>query len=265
VQGQRREAARRPLNRPHATPPTPEVGPEPPAAPRAVEPGPPAPGAGSAVRNRAVFLGLAAVVLVADWVTKRMVAAAIPPHDVVRIVGDWVRLTYIKNPGAAFGLFPGSRPVLIAVSVAAVLIVVTVAWRRTTRLHTVLPLGLILGGAIGNLIDRVLAGQVVDFIQIGIPPDLYWPVFNVADSAVTIGVVWLAVGLVFWGREEGEVSEGGHGTAEGQGAPGSAAGRGPEWHAGPGPEGGPEEHAPEDEDAGPEEPPRAVAPSRDDR
>ena len=55
---------------------------------------------------------------------------------------------------------------------------------------------MILGGALGNLIDRVRLGRVVDFIQIGIPPDLYWPVFNVADAAVTAGVAWLALGLL---------------------------------------------------------------------
>ena len=168
-----------------------------------------------------------------------MVVESIPYHGVVRIVGDWVRLTFIHNPGAAFGLFPGSRPVLVAVSVAAVIIVVTVAWRRSTRLHTILPLGLILGGAIGNLVDRVLAGQVVDFVQIGIPPDLYWPVFNVADSAVTIGVCWLAVGLVFWGREEDDEAS--------VGEPGAA------------------DEAGDAEPPGPEEPPHAMASSRDER
>ncbi len=186
-----------------------------------------------------IFLSLGAVILVADWITKRMVAASIEPHGVVRIVGDWVRLTFIQTPGAAFGLFPGSRPVLVTVSVVAVIIVVTVAWRRSTRLHTILPLGLILGGAIGNLVDRVLAGQVVDFIQIGIPPDLYWPVFNVADSAVTVGVLWLAAGLVFWGREEGAEA-----SADEPGAAGEAG---------------------DAESPGPEEPPHAMAPSRDER
>ena len=63
-------------------------------------------------------------------------------------------------------------------------------------------LGLILGGALGNLVDRIRLGEVVDFIQIGIPPETYWPVFNVADSSVTIGVVWLAVGLVMSGGDD---------------------------------------------------------------
>ncbi len=133
--------------------------------------------------------------LVLDILTKRLVVATMSLHEVRRVFGDVARLTYIRNPGAAFGLFPGSRWPLIVISILAVVVVIVVAWRPQTRRSTLIPLGLILGGAIGNLIDRVRLGEVVDFIQIGIPPH-YWPVFNAADSAVSIGVVWLAIGLV---------------------------------------------------------------------
>lgn len=139
--------------------------------------------------------------MAADIVTKRLVMASIPLNGVRRILGDFVRLTYIRNPGAAFGLFPSSRYFLIGISLVAVVVVVWVVWTRRARLITVFPLGLILGGALGNLLGRIRAGEVVDFIQVGIPPH-YWPVFNVADSAVSIGVTWLAVGLMFWeGRD----------------------------------------------------------------
>jgi signal peptidase II len=142
-------------------------------------------------------------VLVTDIVTKRVIVATMTPHEVRRVVGDYARLTYIHNPGAAFGLFPGSRWPLIVISVAAIVVVVVVALRHRTRTITLIPLGLILGGAVGNLIDRVRLGQVVDFIQIGIPPH-YWPVFNAADSAVSIGVVWLAIGLLLDGEGKSE-------------------------------------------------------------
>lgn len=141
------------------------------------------------------------MVLVADIVTKRMVVSSMALYDQIRVVGDYVRIKYILNPGAAFGLFPGTRYLLIGVSITAILIVVWVAWTRRAKLRTVLPLGLILGGAVGNLIDRVRLGEVVDFIQVGIPPH-YWPIFNVADSAVSVGVTWLAVGLLMAGRDE---------------------------------------------------------------
>ena len=152
-----------------------------------------------------MFFVTALVTLVADIATKRLIVAAFHPHEVKRVIGDWVRLTYIHNPGAAFGLFPGSRGVLIAVSIAAVFVVTAVAWNKNKPL-AVIPLGLILGGAVGNLVDRIRLGEVVDFVQIGIPPETYWPVFNVADSAVTVGVVWLALGLVVSSRSAREES-----------------------------------------------------------
>lgn len=147
--------------------------------------------------SRYTFAFTAILTLAVDIVTKRMIVSSMQLHEVIQVVGNYVRITYILNPGAAFGLFPGSRVALIAVSVAAVVIVMFVGGKRKGKLSTVIPLGLILGGAIGNLIDRVRLGEVVDFVQVGIPPDTYWPVFNAADAAVTTGVVWLALGLVF--------------------------------------------------------------------
>jgi signal peptidase II len=148
-----------------------------------------------------VFLLTGALVVVLDVLTKRLVATTFHPHEVRQVVGDYIRLTYIHNPGAAFGLFPGSRWPLIAISIAAVIVVAYVAWNRRHNWSAILPLGLILGGAVGNLIDRVRMGEVVDFVQVGIPPN-YWPVFNVADSAVSVGVVWLALGMMRSGRQE---------------------------------------------------------------
>ena len=162
-------------------------------------------GANRVHHARMVFFVTALVTFLLDIATKRLIVATLHPHQVKQVIGDWVRLTYIHNPGAAFGLFPGSRGVLIAVSIAAVFVVTAVAWNKQKSV-SVLPLGLILGGAVGNLFDRIRLGEVVDFVQIGIPPETYWPVFNVADSAVTIGVVWLALGLVITSRNPGEDS-----------------------------------------------------------
>lgn len=153
-------------------------------------------------RSRITFVFAALLTLAADLATKRIIASTFYPHEVRRIFGDVVRLTYIHNPGAAFGLFPGSRIALIAISIAAVVVVLFVAWNRRNRPLAVIPLALILGGALGNLVDRIRLGEVVDFVQIGIPPNNYFPVFNVADSAVTIGVLWLALGLLRSGKEE---------------------------------------------------------------
>lgn len=158
---------------------------------------------GPLTRSRLTFVLAALFTLAADFATKRLIATTFYPHEVRRIVGDYLRLTYIHNPGAAFGLFPGSRPVLIGISIAAVVVVVVVAWNRRNRPLGVIPLGLILGGALGNLVDRIRLGEVVDFVQVGFPPETYFPVFNVADSAVTIGVFWLALGLLRSGKDEG--------------------------------------------------------------
>jgi signal peptidase II len=154
-------------------------------------------------RSRGVFLLTAAAVLAVDRISKTVVTGAMHLHQSVDVAGDWVRLTYIHNRGAAFGLFPGSRWFLIAVSVLAAAIVVRAAWRGG-RPRIMVPLGLILGGAVGNLIDRVRRGEVVDFLDVGLGAHR-WPVFNAADSAVTIGVAWLAVAVLF-GRSDREES-----------------------------------------------------------
>ena len=97
--------------------------------------------------------------------------------------------------GAAFGLFPGSRGPFILISVLAIIVVLALFRREAYRglAHRIL-LGCILGGAIGNLIDRARLGWVVDFIDVGVDT-IRWPVFNVADSAVTLGVLFLAWNL----------------------------------------------------------------------
>lgn len=152
------------------------------------------------------FLLLAAVVVALDHLTKFIVNRSMALGHDIHILGEWVMLTHIKNPGAAFGLFPGSIVPLIVISVAASVVVIVMAVRAQGDRHRILPLGLILGGAVGNLIDRILLGRVTDFINVGIPDGPRWPVFNVADSAVTIGVAILAFGVYFGGRPEPEAA-----------------------------------------------------------
>jgi signal peptidase II len=130
----------------------------------------------------------AAIVVVLDQLTKHLVWRHGRNYE---FIDGYLNLTLVKNAGAAFGMFQGARVFFIVASVVAVVLIVYVgaklpreeSWRR-------LWLGLILGGALGNLIDRVAFGEVVDFIQIGISGH-YWPVFNVADMGVSIGAVLL--------------------------------------------------------------------------
>ncbi len=142
-----------------------------------------------------VFLSCAAAVLALDQASKALASSHLLLGHPVPIVGNLVRLTLVHNTGAAFGLFPGSRLPFILISVLAISVVLYLFARDAYQslVNRVL-LGCILGGALGNLVDRVRWGKVVDFIDVGWGT-LRWPVFNVADSAVTLGVILLAWNL----------------------------------------------------------------------
>ena len=139
---------------------------------------------------------VAALTIGADQFSKAVVRATLNPTQHLPLV-PFLHLTYVQNTGTAFGLFRGHPGVFIALSVAVGAWII-VEWRRS---HADAPratrhaLALILGGAIGNLIDRVRFGYVVDFIDLRV-----WPVFNVADSAITIGVGWLLLQLLWKGQ-----------------------------------------------------------------
>ena len=123
---------------------------------------------------------------VLDAVTKNLVAAAVPFGTEVPVVGHLVGITNVRNSGAAFGLAPaGAGVFMIASLVVSIALVVYVA-RTPTSPWGGAVLGLILGGTVGNGFDRIFYGFVTDFINFH-----FWPVFNVADSAITIGVVLL--------------------------------------------------------------------------
>ena len=156
-------------------------------------------GAGK-IRLFAIILG---VVVFFDQLTKLMVQQTFRLYQQVDIVGDYVRLTYIHNPGAAFGIHLGeySRPIFLVLSLVALAALAGMYWvtplRDRVRLAAI---ALICGGAIGNLIDRVRSEQgVVDFLDVGVG-DLRWPVFNIADIAVTTGAIFLALSL--WQEEQ---------------------------------------------------------------
>lgn len=146
-----------------------------------------------------LIAGLVAGIVLLDQVTKALVTSALADGP-QSIIGDTVELRLSRNPGGAFSLLTGFTPLLaiLAVIVAVVLVRVT---RRMTDPVMVIALSLVLGGAIGNLLDRLfrapgfLRGEVVDFVRIGA-----FPSFNVADSAITIG----AVLLVIWGWRDRE-------------------------------------------------------------
>jgi signal peptidase II len=159
----------------------------------------------SHLRAELAALGVtAAAVLLLDQLTKAMVAGAIGLGDHVAVLGDLVWLWHVHNQGAAFSLFQGGQLLFYAVTVLALgmLVYFQRAFRgRSMLLHVVL--GMILGGTLGNLVDRVRLGYVTDFISVGIG-SLRWPTWNVADASLVMGILALVGYLTFLDRPSPE-------------------------------------------------------------
>lgn len=149
---------------------------------------------------RGVLL-LAGAIVAVDQATKQLALAHLTPGVPIPVFEGWLALTLVMNPGLAFGLLGGIPPawrwIVAALSLVALLVLVRVASRvlpeggRAGRLA----IGLIFGGAVGNLIDRARFGAVVDFVDVHWR-GYHWPAFNVADSAISVGVVLLALRLL---------------------------------------------------------------------
>ncbi|RMD95590.1 MAG: signal peptidase II [Calditrichaeota bacterium] len=136
-------------------------------------------------------------IIVFDQATKLIIKSQFYLTESVKVFGDFVRLTYIENPGMAFGIKIAGPWFFTLFSIIASIIIFIYLYRmRREALLSRLSLALILGGAIGNLIDRFLYGRVVDFIDIGVGHNR-WPIFNIADSAVTLGMVLLISVIIF--------------------------------------------------------------------
>ena len=143
-----------------------------------------------------VFLSLAVVVVVLDQLTKAWLVANFRPGQVADVVGDAVRLVFSQNSGALFGLFRDQALLFGLVSLGVIGLIVAYHGRSGRSLYLSIALGLLLGGAIGNLIDRLRLGYVVDFVDVGIG-NLRFYTFNVADSAISTSIVLLlAVAIV---------------------------------------------------------------------
>ncbi|HVE74144.1 MAG TPA: signal peptidase II [Mycobacteriales bacterium] len=159
----------------------------------------PDPGPSSAVRRVALLLSAAGSTLALDVLTKLWVVERLR-DDTVRLLGGALLLRQSRNPGAAFGIAGGATVVFSLVAIVVVLVILRVAPRLRSRGWAV-ALGCVLGGALGNLIDRVfrapspLRGEVVDFLDFQV-----WPSFNIADSGIVVGGA-LAVFLSFRGIE----------------------------------------------------------------
>lgn len=143
-------------------------------------------------RNLMAFF-VAIAVFVIDRLTKLAVLGLLDKEQAVKIIPGVFDITLVLNDGAAFGLFKGKAVFFIFISMAvmAAIIVHILKNRSTGKLDSV-ALGLVLGGALGNLVDRIMIGRVVDFLDFQI-----WPVFNIADSCITIGAALLVYSFLF--------------------------------------------------------------------
>ncbi len=152
-------------------------------------------------RARLAYGVIALLVLIADQVTKSMVEARIPERSVIEVIPGLFNLTNVKNSGAVFGLFadspaPWKMVALVIISVALLVTVVSVVWRtRHLSWEAGMGLPLVLAGAISNLVDRVRAGWVVDFLDFYVR-DYHWYTFNLADSAIVTGACLLILQVV---------------------------------------------------------------------
>lgn len=146
-------------------------------------------------RSLAYMALVAAAVVALDRWTKHWATAELALRPPLRVLGDYVRLNYARNSGVAFGIGHGTGFPYYVFSLAAIAVILWmfVSGRVGPGRGRLGALGLLLGGAVGNLVDRVASGEVVDFIELGIP-QWHWPIFNVADSAITIGILLLLVG-----------------------------------------------------------------------
>jgi signal peptidase II len=152
------------------------------------------------------IVAVAAVVLVLDQLTKLVALRRLELGIPQPVIDGFFSLTLVMNPGLAFGMLgrtpPAWRWAIAALSVVALVALLSFARRMAPAggVLSALALGLILGGAVGNLIDRARFGAVVDFLDF-FWRDYHWPAFNVADSGITVGVTLLAVRMVFPTRE----------------------------------------------------------------
>ena len=161
-------------------------------------------------RDNIFFIITALAVVIIDQLSKIAVAGSIMYYENVPIIDGFLNLIHVRNRGMAFGLM--NRPdaqlsFCFLVSATVIAIILLILWFNSLKGKSrgpIFGLSLILGGAIGNLIDRLRLKEVVDFIDFFIG-EYHWPAFNVADSAVTVGVFWILINVVFFSSSDDKV------------------------------------------------------------
>jgi signal peptidase II len=161
---------------------------------------------GPAVRRWVLFATIALVVAVLDQLSKGWIVANLDPGEGMVVLGEWLRLVHGQNSGILFGMLPQSAPIFAIVSMGVTALIVVYHAKAGRGIVTTLALGLLLGGAIGNLLDRLRYSYVVDFVDMGIGSWRFYT-YNVADACITTAIVLLIGMAVFprvaeWGADD---------------------------------------------------------------
>ncbi len=171
---------------------------------------------GIMMKNRRIkiFIIVSVSVIIVDHITKWIIKSTMDLHQTINVIGDFFTISYILNSGIAFGLFdsnksPVKTPLLIIISIVALAIILYIFFSLPKSVKmSGLAMGLIFGGAIGNMIDRIARGEVIDFLDFDFPDISIkflnirmtrWPTFNAADSCVLVGIIILLIIIIIEG------------------------------------------------------------------
>jgi len=163
-------------------------------------------------RSYRLFFLISPAVILLDQITKWAVLKTIPLYGSYPVIEGFLHLVHVRNRGIAFGIMnrPGGSQITIYLLTLVTLVAIFLLFLWFSRLgaeerKTTFGLALVIGGALGNLIDRIRMGEVVDFLDVHVGT-FHWPAFNVADSAISVGVFWLALTIFFCGDPKGDKS-----------------------------------------------------------
>jgi signal peptidase II len=157
-------------------------------------------------------------VVLLDVVTKAYIVSTMFLHESFAVIEGFLNITYVRNPGAAFGILSSASPgfritFFLSITIAVIGMILYYIWKSHDKeIFETFTLSLILSGALGNMIDRVRFGEVIDFIDVYVGPH-HWPAFNVADSAISVGAAFLIFSLLRH-KEEVAASSGKNKKAE---------------------------------------------------
>jgi signal peptidase II len=161
---------------------------------------------GPSIGRWVLFAALAVGVVVVDQLSKAWLAGQLDPGEMMIVLGEWLRFVHGQNSGILFGLLPQSAPAFAIVSLGVTALIVVYHYKAGRGIVTTLALGLLLGGAIGNLLDRLNHGYVIDWIDMGIGTLRFWT-YNVADAAISTAIVLLIAMAIVpriaeWGADD---------------------------------------------------------------